>query len=604
MMAAATIRSMGRICFLALALAASGAQALDTVDFQVATEDAQLIRALKAASVILAAERDGQTDGQDFLSDGRAEYGALLNALYARGHYSAVIHVYADGREVAAIPPLDAPARIDRIQITVDPGPRFALSRATVRPLPNRPNLPNGFRIGAPAESGVIVAAAGAAVDGWRSQGNAKAKVTAQDIVADHASATLSADIQIAPGPVLRFGRLTVTGQDRMREGRILKIAGLPEGERFDPAALDRAATRLRRTGVFKSVTLSEDEAITSPDYLGITATVVEQKPRRYSLGAELGSLDGLTLSGSWLHRNLMGGAERLELGAEVPNIGSGSSGVDYTLGAKLDRPATFTPDTNLGLAVEFGHLDEADFSADIASTSITLSHVFSDSLTGRAGLSYSYAATTDEVGDATYRDLALPLGLSWDRRDSKTDAKRGFLIDAEVKPFVGFGITDNGLRAKLDLRGYRALGAEQRLVLAARLQAGAIYGASILGTPRDDLFYSGGAGTVRGQPYQSLGVPLTRGTTDTTIGADHFLGGSLEARVKTSETVGVVGFIDIGRIDMDGFFTDTGDWHAGAGLGIRYATGVGPLRLDVAAPVGGTTGNGVQLYLGLGQAF
>jgi translocation and assembly module TamA len=355
---------------------------------------------------------------------------------------------------------------------------------------------------------------------------------------------------------------------------------------------------------VFTSVSLAEDDAITPPDYLGITATVVEQKPRRYSLGAELGSLDGLTLSGSWLHRNLMGGAERLELGAEVPNIGSGSSGVDYTLGAKLDRPATFTPDTNLGLAVEFGHLDEADFSADIASTSITLSHVFSDSLTGRAGLSYSYAATTDEVGDATYRDLALPLGLSWDRRDSKTDAKRGFLIDAEVKPFVGFGITDNGLRAKLDLRGYRALGAEQRLVLAARLQAGAIYGASLLGTPRDDLFYSGGAGTVRGQPYQSLGVPLTRGTTDTTIGADHFLGGSLEARVKTSETIGVVGFIDIGRIDMDGFFTDTGDWHAGAGLGIRYATGVGPLRLDVAAPVGGTTGNGVQLYLGLGQAF
>ena len=603
-MAAATIRSMGRIFVFALAVVASGAQALETVDFQVTTEDSALIRALQSASVILAAKRDGQTDPQDILSDGRAEYGALLNALYARGHYSAVIHVYADGREVADIPPLDAPARIDQIKILVDPGPRFALSRATLRPLPSRPNLPDGFRIGAPAESGVIIAAAGAAVDGWRTQGNAKAKVTAQNIVADHANATLAADIEITPGPVLRFGKLTVTGQDRMREGRILKIAGLPEGKRFDPAELDRAASRLRRTGVFKSVSLAEDEAITPPDYLGITATVVEQMPRRYSLGAELGSLDGLKLSGTWLHRNLLGGAERLELGAEVANIGSGTSGIDYTLGAKLDRPATFTVDTTLGLAVEFGHLDEADFSAAIASTSVTLSHVFSDSLTGRAGLSYSYAAITDEVGDATYRDLALPLGLTWDRRDSKTDAKRGFFIDAEVKPFVGFGITDNGLRAKLDLRAYRALGVEKRVVLAARLQAGAVYGASLLGTPRDDLFYSGGAGTVRGQPYQSLGIPLERGLVDTTIGANHFLGGSLEARVKASETIGVVGFIDVGRIDVGGFFTDTGDWHAGAGLGIRYATGVGPLRLDIAAPVGGDTGNGVQFYLGLGQAF
>ena len=603
-MAAATIRVMGRICAFALALAAPAVQALDAVEFQVATEDAALTRALQSASILLAAERDGQTEAQDILSDGRAEYAALLTALYARGHYSAVIHVYADGREVAKIPPLDAPSRIDRVRVTVDPGPRFALSRATLRPLPSRPNLPEGFRIGAPAESGVIIAAAGAGVDGWRAQGNAKAKVAAQDIVADHARATLSADIQIAPGPVLRFGRLAITGQDRMRENRIRKIAGLPEGQRFDPAELDRAANRLRRTGVFKSVTLAEDETISPPDYLGITATVVEQKPRRYSLGAELGSLDGLTLSGSWLHRNLMGGAERLELGAEISNIGSGRSGVDYSLGAKLDRPATFTPDTSLGLAFDIGHLDEADFTADLASATVTLSHVFSDSLTGRAGLSYSHAAITDEVGDFTYRNLALPLGLMWDRRDSKTDAKRGFLIDAEVKPFLGFGITENGLRAKLDLRGYRALGAEERLVLAARLQVGAIYGASLLGTPRDDLFYSGGAGTVRGQPYQSLGIPLTRGLIDTTIGANHFLAGSIEARVKATESLGVVGFIDVGRIDVGGFFTDTGDWHAGAGLGIRYATGVGPLRLDVAGPVGGTTGDGVQIYLGLGQAF
>ncbi|MDV7401865.1 hypothetical protein RZS08_61160, partial [Arthrospira platensis SPKY1] len=111
----------------------------------------------------------------------------------------------------------------------------------------------------------------------------------------------------------------------------------------------------------------------------------------------------------------------------DITNIGSQTSGVDYILGVKLDRPATLTPDTNLGLALEFGHLDEADFSADLASVSVTLSHVFSDSLTGRAGLAYSYADITDEVGDFTYRDLALPLGLTWDRRDSKTDAKRGF---------------------------------------------------------------------------------------------------------------------------------------------------------------------------------
>ena len=583
---------------------ATASHAFEPVEFVVQSEDKSLIKALRSASVVLDLKASEQNDAQDILTDGRAEYAALLNALYARGHYSAVIHVTADGREVADIAPLDPPAQVGRLRVTVDPGPRFVLSRATVRPLPYRAKLPEGFRAGDVAESGVLIAAAGAAVDGWRAQGNAKARVFAQDIVADHARATLAADIQIAPGPVLRFGRLTITGQERMRERRIRKIAGLPEGEIFDPAELERAQTRLRRTGVFKSVTLTEDETITRPDLLGITAVVAEQKTRRYAFGAEVASLDGATLSANWLHRNLMGGGERLELGAEVANLGSTTSGVDYKVSIKMDRPATFTPDTNLGFAIDFGRLNEADYDADLARVSVTLTHVFSDSLTGRAGLSYQYAGITDAVGTYTYRTLALPLGLTWDRRDSKTDATRGFYIDAEVKPFQGLGASDNGLRSKLDLRGYKALGAERRLVMAARLQLGAISGASLLGTARDDLFYSGGAGTVRGQPYQSLGVELLRGGIKTNIGASHFIGTSVEARYKATDTIGVVGFLDMGRIDVGDFFGAGGDWHAGAGLGVRYATGVGPLRLDVAAPVGGTTGDGVQFYLGLGQAF
>lgn len=603
-MAGASIRSVGHVGVVALTLIATAAQGLDKVEFLVASEDESLTRALRDASVVLASEREKRTETQDILSDGRAEYAALLNALYARGHYSAVIHVYADGREVADIPPLDVQSRLSHLKITVDPGPRFALSRATVQPLPRRAELPEGFRSGAVAESGVILGAATAAVDGWRARGHAKARIAGQDIVADHRNATLSAAIQVDPGPVLRFGRLAVTGHERMRENRIRKIAGLPVGERFDPAELDRAAGRLRRTGVFKSVSLAEDDAITPPDLLGITATVIEQKPRNYRFGAELASMDGLTLSANWLHRNLMGGGERLELGAEVTNIGTKTGGLDYALSARIDRPATFTPDTNLGLSFELAHLDEADFDVNIAAAGVTLSHVFSDSLTGRAGLAYEYAAVSDDFGSFTYRHLALPLGLTWDRRDSKTDAKRGFYIDAEVKPFKGFGITDNGIRTKLDLRGYKALGAEQRLVLAARIQLGAVSGASLLGAPRDDLFYSGGAGTVRGQPYQSLGVNVLRGGVSAPIGGSHFAGASLEARIKTSEKIGVVGFVDVGRIDVGGFFNDTGDWHAGAGIGVRYATGVGPLRLDIAAPVGGDTGDGVQFYIGLGQAF
>ena len=150
-----------------------------------------------------------------------------------------------------------------------------------------------------------------------------------------------------------------------MREARVRKIAGLPEGETFSETDLRRAETRLRRTGIFASVALTEDEEITAPDLLGITATVVEQKPRRYSFGVEIASLDGVSLSASWLHRNLNGGGERLGVAAEVTNIGSGESGVDYGLEITLDRPATLPPDTTAGLVLGFSHEDEIDYALD-----------------------------------------------------------------------------------------------------------------------------------------------------------------------------------------------------------------------------------------------
>jgi translocation and assembly module TamA len=580
------------------------ANALERLDFAVNGASAALEKELRFASILLAAQKAGRFDAQDLFADARAEYAGLLGALYASGHYSPVIHVLIDGREVAGIAPLDAPARIGRIEVQVDPGPVFAFSRAVVAPLAAGTVLPKGFAAGAVAESGAVVAAVGAAVDGWRDAGHAKAAAGAQNLVADHGAATLSAEVAILPGPRLRFGPLVVQGHARMREARVLEIAGLPVGQVYSPAEVERAAARLRRSGVFKSVALVEDDAITAPDLLGVTARLVEEKTRRYSFGAEIASFDGLMVNGTWLHRNLFGGAERLTLNGEIRNIGVQTGGIDYGLGVRLDRPATFTPDTTLGFGADYEHLDEADFVSDGFAMTLGLTHVFSDRLTARAGLGYAYSDVTDASGSAVFQSLSLPVGVTWDKRDSKTDATQGVFLEAEAKPFLGFGITDSGVRLTGDLRGYRAVG--ERVVFAGRVQAGAIFGASLAGSPRDDLFYSGGGGTVRGQPYQSLGVYVLQDAllNPFKTGGTYFVAGSVEARLKVSDTIGVVGFLDVGQVDADGLFTGAGNWHAGAGLGVRYATGVGPIRFDLALPVGGATGDGVQIYLGLGQAF
>ena len=578
--------------------------AFDGIDFRVQGADAGVEDTLRDSSALLQAETEGTTNPQDLFAAAEAEYGRLVGALYAEGYYSPVVNVLIDGREAATIPALDAPASIGSITVIVRTGPPFRFGTARIAPLATGTELPAGFATGQPARSETVRESVAAAIGGWRDVGHARAATGAQSLVADHRTARLSADITIAPGQRLRFGTLRITGYDRMRPERIREIAGLPEGRTFSPADLNRSADRLRRTGVFRAVSLAEDDAVTPPDLLGITATVLEEKPRHYSFGAELASFDGLTLSAEWIHRNLFGGAERLTIGAEITNIGAQDSGVDYSLGVSLSRPATFTPDTTVGLNFELSRLDEDDFTTEMALLGLTATHYFSDRLTGRAALEYTFGTSQDATGTLDRSQLALPLGLTFDSRDSALDATKGIYADLGVMPFIGFDETTSGTRATLDARAYRGFGTDRRFVLAGRLQAGAIFGADLATTPRDMLFYSGGGGTVRGHPYQSLGVEVLRnGGQPVETGGTLFLGASVELRAKVSDRIGVVGFYDVGQISAMRF-DNSGGTHSGAGLGLRYETGFGPIRLDVAAPVSGDTGNGVQLYVGIGQAF
>lgn len=584
---------------LSLGLFGHAVRALERLDFSVAGGDRALERALRAASGLLAAQADKRTAALDLFADARAEYGRLLAALYAAGHYGPEIHVWIDGREAAGIAPLDAPGRIGVIAVSIDPGPAFRFGAVGIAPLAPRTELPEGFALGKPAESGAILAAVEAAVEGWRAQGHAKAEAGRQALVADHANSTLSAQIEMSPGPVLRFGPLTIAGTARLRLDRAHAIAGLPEGARFDPVELRRVAERLRRSGVFSSVSLTEAETVTPPDLLAIHADVVEAKTRRYSLGAELVSSDGLVVSGSWLHRNLLGGAERLEIRFEALGLGADFAAGDYSLGVTLDRPATPDPDTvlNLGLSLNGQRSEAGRYGGQDATIGVT--RYVSETLQGRAALTLSALSGRDAAGAFGHRTVELPLGLTWDRRDSKTDPTRLFFIDLGAKPFYGFGLTDDGAKLTFDARGYRSLGAGDRLVLALRLQGGAVLGADILDAPRDDLFLSGGGGTVRGQPYQALGVTALDGGTELRLGGTRFLAGSVEARVRLVGKWGLAGFVDAAMVG-DG---TQSDWHAGAGLGLRYATGIGPVRLDLAMPIHGA-GDGPQIYVGLGQAF
>jgi translocation and assembly module TamA len=268
----------------------------------------------------------------------------------------------------------------------------------------------------------------------------------------------------------------------------------------------------------------------------------------------------------------------------------------------RLARPATLTPDTTAAFDATIETVRERDYDTRQGGMSLGFTHIFSDQLTAELGLGAFYERTTDATGKRSRSAILLPGALRYDRRDDERDARSGYFLEARATPFYGLSDTDSGGRVAIDARGY--LPAGDRVVLAGRLQLGSVLGADLEDTPRDFLFLSGGSGTVRGQPTDSLGVLLPAPDGQTVlVGGRGFVGLAAELRADVTDRMGVVGFVDAGLVSESSTLSG-GDWHAGAGIGLRYRTGIGPIRVDIAGPVSGDTGDGPQLYVGIGQAF
>jgi translocation and assembly module TamA len=147
----------------------------------------------------------------------------------------------------------------------------------------------------------------------------------------------------------------------------------------------------------------------------------------------------------------------------------------------------------------------------------------------------------------------------------------------------------------------YFPFDADARNVAAFRMVVGSIVGAEIENVPADRRFYAGGGGSVRGYAYQGIGPKDSDGQP---IGGLSLVEGSAEMRIGITDTIGVVPFVDAGTVSENEYPTFS-DLKVGAGLGVRYATPFGPLRVDVAVPLNPDPDDPVfGIYAGIGQAF
>jgi translocation and assembly module TamA len=528
------------------------------------------------------------------------DLGRLADAAHSLGYWDAQFKF-----------DLDAAAEPAKVTVTVEPGPLYHVDAVTVLGPGGRPlaapatSRPLPLQPGDPARTAPVVAAENALVTAFADNGHPFAKAEDRRVVIDHAARTMAVTYRIAPGPEMRFGAAKVEGLDRLDPLYVERRLRWRQDERYDASKVEETRRALIETGLFSTVQITPAPDPTDLQQAVMTVAATERLHRSVGAGVGYNTSQGLGARVFWENRNLFGYAENLRLSAEV------GQQIDQFRGT-FRRPDFLTVDQDFLATAEGVNDTPVAYNSRRALASVGLERRFNRYLSGGLALSLTKANVEQlaDTGNLTsaertqhYTLVGVPAYLKLDLSDNLLNPNRGYRAQLSLTPAHTFSSpTLNFVTSLVSGSGYWPLGAHDRAVIAGRLALGSIDGAPLAELPADQRLYVGGGGSLRPYGYQMAG-PLA--PNEVPIGGKSSLALNLEARIKITETIGIVPFIDAGSF-YEAPFPQLGRtmlW--GAGLGFRYYTGFGPLRLDLATPLHKRSADSpIQVYISLGQAF
>jgi len=548
-------------------------------------------RVAEASTLIGGEETPPETPAglQRRVADDRA---TLLDVLRAEGYHDAEITI-----EVGSGDPTT-------VTIAIEPGSRYRFGDLNVAPAGahrpttaltfNRADL--GLERDAPARAAAVIEAETKLVSALGERGHPFATIADRRVLVDHAAQTVRVELNVDIGPAARFGALEVSGLDRVEPAFIRRRITWQVGEVYDARVLARFRRALIDSGLFESVA-AKPAAQPNPD--GMTAIelrVTERKRRTIAAGISYSTAEGPAANLSWTHRNLFGEGERLQITLEGGQIAQGAK-IDYRIPDVLGVDQAFAADARFARE-QTDAFDAVNFGAGAR-----LERTFGRYLSGSAGIGFDHLEVEQNNVTRTFELISLPLILRWDSSDDLLDPTEGARVELRVTPTADVSGSDSRyVKSELTASTYVDLTDDGWAVLAGRTRLGVIAGAATADVPAARRFFAGGGGSVRGYGFQDVG-PLDAGSDP--LGGRSVVEVGLEARLRITEDIGVVPFIDGGMVYDDATPQFDQELLWGAGIGFRYYTAIGPIRLDIATPLNGrSTDDDFQFYISIGQAF
>jgi translocation and assembly module TamA len=583
-----------------------------SVELNIENGPSDMKAALEEASALVAQSDDGVPSVETMLALTREDPARLTAALYQLGCYSGRIEIAIAGQPVTEETQeivLDGTRPVP-VMINVDPGPffRFGNVRIVSSGVPSISETAGkmagdaGLVTGKPARSSAILETGRTIIADLKNQGYAFAKIETQDVTADHAAYTVSVSLTIAPGHRTSFGEVEFRGAERFSDDLLRSRAAIPVGQSYSPKDLEAARKRLARLQGIAGTRIIEGDQPDTNGRIPVIIDVTERKLHYFGASAAVSSIDGAELNGYWGHRNIYGNGETLRFDGTISNLGGdGLEDVEYEAKATVTWPSIYSAFTDYKTLLSVRHEEADSFGSDEAEAAAGVIRRFTPELTGEAAFQASWLQTEDALGENEFFLLSLPSELIHDTRDNTLEPTEGWRATLFVEPVTDLQNSTAYVRSRAQIATYAKLGGTPGIVAAARLGAGMTAGADLEDVPAPDRFLSGGGGSVRGYAFRSVG-PLFG---DDRIGGLSVVEMSGELRIRLTDTIGIVPFVDAAFVSSDSLFGGDSEAVVGAGLGLRYYTPIGPIRLDVATPLNELDDEpGIVVYVGLGQAF
>nr|WP_225937097.1 BamA/TamA family outer membrane protein [Myxococcus sp. RHSTA-1-4] len=459
--------------------------------------------------------------------------------------------------------------------------------------------------------------------------GYAEAEVGGE-VQVDLATKEARVALRIRPGRRYRFGNIFVATDARPQvpPRRIIEqVQGsIQKGDWYTETALAEAQARVFRMGVFGAVKVNRGAPDRESGTVPVVVDVREAPFRSVRLGGGVGvdaARQEVRVLGEWTHRNFRGGLRRFTVRgragyAFIPSVFSRDKhGPVFEITTEFEQPRFLFRDLRLqtSLTAERGLEQAYDFwGGRLQAGVIWQPHrnlsIFPSynlelyRLTGRVSADARVPPIVlGCAGEATRCDTALSyleVAIAWDRRDDPIEPREGYYLALSVQKGGGplFGGGYEYVRLLPDVRYYQALDQDRQLVLAVKVRMGTLNPVHDTQTSIVTRFFSGGATSMRGFNGQRLS-PMTAVPPEDAgdvqdeqwdtvpVGGNSLFESSVELRYQFTESVMAAAFYDSGLVGIENFSAKGPrlfgpDHYHAVGLGLRYLTVVGPIRLDI----------------------